>query len=224
MKHILTDIMGTTTPRSVVRALFQDFQENGSFYIDRSGKSGTLDCVNRIREETGIQNNNELIDYVLEQIQKRNLKPEYLDLLGAVNTESYDSGKLQGEFFDDVPVAFEKWNKNGKGIFIYSNRSEEFQSTMFRASIKGDLTPYITGFFDTSEIGSKYSADSYKKIGDIIQASTSDILYLSDLEGELDAADIAGCDVKLVIRQGNMPIENPYRYEKVKSFNEISVF
>jgi len=220
MKKILTDIMGTTSPNSFVKTLMRDFREKGASYIARASPQA-LRILDQIREETGLETGEEIIQYVFGQIDQRNLKPEYLALSGEVNVDGYNSGRIQGDFFSDVPIAFGKWKQNGKEIFVYSNGSEESQIAMFRTATQGDLSKYVSKFFDTAKVGSKYESDSYKKISDEIKTSTAEILFLSDLERELEAADKAECNVKLVIRDGNKPVENPDRYNAVRSLEEI---
>lgn len=220
MKKILTDIMGTTSPNSFVKTLMQDFRENGASYIARASPEA-IRILNQIKEETGLETGEEVIQYVLGQIDQRNLRPEYLALCGEVNVNGYNTGRLRGEFFPDVPTAFKKWKQNRQGIFVYSNGSEESQKAMFKTARQGDLSRYVSGFFDTAQVGSKDKPYSYERISEEIKTSTKDILFLSDLESELEAASKAGCSVILVMREGNKPVENPDRYQKVRSFEEI---
>jgi len=174
---ILTDIIGTTSPNSYVKTLMQDCSKNGALYIARASP-GALRIIDKIKQETGLKTGEEVIAYVLSEIDKRNLKPEFLALCGEVNVDGYKTGRLKGEFFADVPLALQRWKQNGRGIYVYSNGSEESQREMFRTASQGDLTGLIRRFFDTAEVGTKYEADSYKRIADRIQTGTRNILFL----------------------------------------------
>ena len=44
------------------------------------------------------------------------------------------------------------------------------------------------------------------------------MLFLSDVVRELDAAREAGCETRLVMRQGNPPVEDAHGHAAVESF------
>ena len=91
---------------------------------------------------------------------------------------------------------------------------------MYQSSNKGDLTGLINGYFDTNIVGDKSKKDSYLIIADKVQEAPKRILFISDVLPELDAADSAGYNVKLVVRPGNKSVtENDYKI--VTSFTEL---
>src|SRR3989338_2511463 len=220
MQNILSDMMGTTTPNSVLNKLMENFRENGASCISNADNANLDGIMEGIRGATGLQTYDEIIDYVHGQFQVRNFRSEYLALSGFVNVEACRTGRIKGEFYDDVPESFKRWKLNNRCIYIFSNGSEESQRELFRTAQQGDLSVYVSRFFDTEQVGSKKERDSYKRIGEIIQVAPSTIFFLSDLEEELEAADKAGCAVSLVIRPGNKPAEHDNR-RKITSFNEI---
>jgi enolase-phosphatase E1 len=228
MKAVLTDMLGTTTPAGFVKTLIENSHMYGADFIARHAAEprliAILDKVKAEAEKEGVtvRTGEEVMEHVYQQLSHRNLKPEYLALHGMVNVESYQTGNLTGEVFDDVPGSFERWRANGKGIFVYSNGSEESQAEMFRTTSHGDLRPLVDRFFDTEKIGSKYEADSYKKISDEIQAAPKDMLFLSDAVKELDAADQAGCPVYLLDRPGNKP-QGEHKYSVIQTFDKIAL-
>ncbi len=221
MKAILTDVMGTTSPVGFVKTLMKDFSDNALSYVNK-GEKEAIELIERIKEEAKLGTYEETVDYINEQIDQRNLQPHFLSLVGMVNVDGYKKGRLQGEFFDDVIGAFKNWKDNGKGIYVYSNGSEESLIKMFRTAKQGDIGVFVNGSFDTDRIGSKSEPDSYKKIGGKILVDPADMLFLSDVLTELDAANDAGCPVHLVVRPGNKPVE-ANSYKVINNFSEIKL-
>jgi enolase-phosphatase E1 len=76
-------------------------------------------------------------------------------------------------------------------------------------------------FFDTS-VGPKTSADSYRRIAEALGCATNDVLFVSDVVAELDAARTAGCEVLLAVRPGNTP-QPDNSYPVVRTFDEIAL-
>ena len=142
---------------------------------------------------------------------------------GKIWKAGYESGQLVGTVFPDVPQAFRRWTgrDNPARIAIYSSGSIEAQQLIFRHSSAGDLTPYISAWFDT-RTGPKTSSESYRAIADAMSLTPGQILFVSDLPRELDAAGEAGCPVRLSKRVGNAPINSPSHYPAIHSFEEIS--
>ncbi|MEK6961393.1 MAG: acireductone synthase [Nanoarchaeota archaeon] len=219
MKTILSDINGTTSPAAIAKDFMADFLANGEAYLSRA-EPKALAIYESIKRETGLDSPKEVLTFIKAELEKRNFKPDYLSLAGFVNVDGYHNGRLRTEVYPDVPVAFRDWKKNGKGVYTYSNGCGALQEQLFKTSTQGDLTGLIDGYFDSVEIGDKNSPDSYKRISDSIQVAPSDIMFLSDLEKELEAADKAGCQVRQVIRPGNKPVESDL-YKRITSFAQV---
>jgi len=88
-----------------------------------------------------------------------------------------------GDRVSDVAEVFARWSKTAK-VAIYSSGSVEAQKLIFRYSSAGDLTLFITSYFDT-RTGAKTSSDSYRAIAAAMGVATSEILFVSDLLREL---------------------------------------
>ena len=93
------------------------------------------------------------------------------------------------------------WNAAGKDVRIYSSGSVQAQKLFFGHTIDGDLLPHFRGHYDTTT-GPKKEADSYRNIAAEFGLPPSEILFLSDVVTELDAARSAGMQTGLVIRPG----------------------
>lgn len=123
-------------------------------------------------------------------------------LQGKIWNQGYQDGTLRSVVFEDVKPAFERWTEFGKKLYIFSSGSIQAQQLLFRYSEAGDLTPYLSGYFDTTT-GSKREANSYRAITEAIELSPSQILFISDVVAELKAAQQAGMHTLFSIRPGN---------------------
>jgi enolase-phosphatase E1 len=123
---------------------------------------------------------------------------------GKIWKAGFESGELKGTLFEDVPRAFAGWSQNAR-IAIFSSGSILAQEVLFRQSMFGDLTHFITAYFDT-RIGPKTDAASYSAIAAEMQIQPGQVCFLSDAPGELDAARAAGMETRMVCRPGNTKV------------------
>ena len=82
--------------------------------------------------------------------------------------------------YDDVSVAFIKWNRASIRVFTYASGTVLAQQLLMRKTVKGNLRPLIDGYFDVNTIGKKISPESYLKIAEHLNESRQHILFLSD--------------------------------------------
>ena len=75
-------------------------------------------------------------------------------LQGRIWEQGYATGALKGEVYPDVPEAFARWTAAGVRIGIYSSGSVLAQKLLFANSTAGDLSRFISGYFDTA-VGAK---------------------------------------------------------------------
>ena len=64
---------------------------------------------------------------------------------------------------EDRPGKRRDGDERGRRAAIYSSGSRLAQQLLFRHSVAGDLTPYLSGFYDTA-VGPKRDANSYRAI------------------------------------------------------------
>ncbi len=121
------------------------------------------------------------------------------DIQGRIWREGYEAGELKGHVYADTPEALRRWYAAGIGLYIYSSGSVAAQKLIFGNSEAGDLTPYLSGYFDTTT-GPKRDADSYAKIAEALALDPADILFISDVSAETDAAKAAGVQALLIDR------------------------
>lgn len=157
----------------------------------------------------------------IEWLMDRDRKSAGLkDLQGLIWARGYRQGVLKGEVFPDVPAALARWRAASVDVAIYSSGSELAQRLLFAHTPQGDLTSRFCRFFDI-RVGSKLSAESYRRIAHELGRPTSRILFISDVTTELDAANEAGCQVLLCMRPGNRP-QGVHTFPVVTTFEEIT--
>src|SRR5262249_20605248 len=100
---------------------------------------------------------------------------------------------------------------------IYSSGSALAQKLLFGHTTAGDLTSYISRYFDTT-IGHKVDADSYRRIADELQLAPPEIVFISDAITELDAPREAGMKTILALRPGNRSVELTVTHLEATSF------
>ena len=150
----------------------------------------------------------------------RDRKSPGLKLLqGRIWERGYRTGELAGKVFPDVAPALRRWRDAGVTVAIYSSGSELAQRLLFGSTGEGDLTKLLSRFFDTA-VGPKVSPDSYRRIAGDLGERPDEVLFVSDVTAELDAADAAGCQARLCVRPGNHQ-QPPHHHAVVHSFDEL---
>ncbi len=118
--------------------------------------------------------------------------------------DGYRSAAFTAHIYPDAADALRRWHDDGHRMAVYSSGSIAAQRLFFGNSDAGDLTPLFEGFFDT-EIGHKREADSYRRIASRLDTAPADIVFLSDVVEELDAARDSGLRTVLVDRLDDYP-------------------
>jgi enolase-phosphatase E1 len=142
-------------------------------------------------------------------------------LQGKIWEEGYRAGDLRGEVYPDVPSALERWGRQGIDIAIFSSGSVQAQRSLFRSSAAGDLTRFIRANFDTTT-GPKAAPESYARIAAALERSPAEVLFVSDVGAELDAALAAGMQTALCVRTpGSAPSAGAHPV--IHAFDELTV-
>jgi enolase-phosphatase E1 len=122
-------------------------------------------------------------------------------LQGMIWADGYADGTLDGHVYSDTPAALRRWKARGLRTYIYSSGSIAAQKLIFGHSTAGDLTPFLSGYFDTTT-GPKRDAASYARIAEVIGLPPGRILFVSDMAPEVEAARAAGLQALLIDRDG----------------------
>lgn len=207
IKAILTDIEGTTTSVAFVYdTLFPYFLAHLDDLLalqdDPAAQEVVQHCFGQIRKNLPAGSDDTAVIEQLRQWVREDRKETPLKTLqGVLWQKGYEKGEITGHIYDDVPLALKRWHEQGLTLAIYSSGSVAAQKLLFGFSDFGDLTRYISFYFDT-HIGHKREADSYQRISEHMQIPAAEILFLSDIELELDAARAAGMQTLQLVRDG----------------------
>lgn len=203
IKAIVTDIEGTTSSISFVRDVLFPYARAAlpKFIEDNHSKLEVSLYIKRIAEQTQISANdldsiiNTLITWIDHDVKNTNLKA----LQGMIWVDGYLNGTYAAPVYEDAYKQLLQWQQAGIPLYVYSSGSVPAQKLFFKHSQKGDLTVLFSDYFDT-EMGGKRSASSYSAIAEHIKIPAENILFLSDIVEELDAAREAGWQTILIDR------------------------
>ncbi|MBV1836938.1 acireductone synthase [Acetobacter estunensis] len=120
-------------------------------------------------------------------------------LQGLAWAEGYASGELVATLFADVPAALRTWKDAGLTLAVYSSGSAPAQRLIYGHTTDGDLTPLFDAFLDL-EMGGKKESASYRAILTHEGWQATDVLFVSDVVAELDAAREAGLRTCQMVR------------------------
>ena len=198
IRAIVTDIEGTTSSIDFVKdVLFPYAREKlPAFVVTHADRPEVQHWLHEAAREAGLvsASQQEIIDLLIGWIDEDRKATPLKALQGLIWEDGYVSGEFKGHVYAEVRENLQKWKKQGIHLYVYSSGSVAAQKLLFGYSEAGDLTPLFSGYFDT-EIGGKREADSYRRIAAAIGIAPDQILFLSDIVQELDAA--AGAVISL---------------------------
>ena len=193
-KAILLDIEGTTSSISFVAdELFPYARKHLAAFVE-SNPEVSAPILAEIPGDDPVAT---LLQWIDEDRKATPLKT----LQGLIWAKGYADGTLKGHVYSDTPEALRRWRAAGIPVHIYSSGSIAAQKLIFGHSIAGDLLPWLSGHFDTTT-GGKREAASYARIADALGLAPGDILFISDVQAETDAAKAAGLQALLIDRAG----------------------
>lgn len=233
VRGILLDIEGTTTPIAFVHdVLFSYARDHASdFLINNIGSDEVRADVSLLYEDHAMdvvedRNPPELTEeieslaaYIEWLIDKDRKSTGLKSLQGKIWRQGYLDGSLKSQVFEDVSPALERWRAAGLKVSIFSSGSVLAQQLLFAHTNAGDLTRFIDSYFDTNT-GKKGEAESYRRIAAEMSLEPSEIVFISDVVTELEAAEEAGMKTRLSVRQGN-PIQAPTHHQAIDSFDDV---
>ncbi len=217
-RGLLLDIEGTTSAIAYVYDVMFPFARHGlKAYLDQHGDEAALAPVQeQIARDAGAES---LAAFAAGSDPKQAILEEVLRLMdgdikatglkqlqGLIWQAGFESGELRAHVFEDVAPALRAWQDAGRDVRIYSSGSLHAQRLFFGHSEAGNLSACFSGNYDTTT-GPKREASSYTAIAADWGLASGEILFLSDIVAELEAARTAGMATALLLRPGNPPAE-----------------
>jgi len=209
IRVVLTDIEGTTSSISFVHDVLFPYASKHlpdfvrANYQDNPDVSAQLDAV-----AESAKADREDIDALIHTLQawiREDRKDTSLKALqGMVWEQGYQKGELKGHIYPDAAEYLHRWHDRGLRLYVYSSGSTKAQKLIFGFSTEGDFTPFFSDYFDI-RVGAKREPASYQNILDAIGVEASTVLFLSDIEAELEAAETVGMRTAWLVRDGGLP-------------------
>jgi len=232
-RTFLLDIEGTTTPIEFVHeVLFPFARRDVSEFISKHSNDDAVKAdLSSLREENikdvangleppswkrgDLEDVTRYVHWLIDQDRK---STALKSLQGKIWEAGYRSGELKAPVYEDVPRVFARWKKDDTEIAIFSSGSVLAQKLLFAHTTAGDLTSYLSGYFDTTT-GPKADEESYRRISTALGLIPGEIRFVSDVTSELDAAKKAGMQTSLCVRPGRPEPDSPHAV--IRSFDEL---
>jgi enolase-phosphatase E1 len=219
VRAVLTDIEGTTSSLSFVKDVLFPYARQALPRYVPAHESGLCNLTADIAATVGkpTLSAQETVAILLQWMDEDRKVTPLKTLQGMIWKTGYESGALQSHVYEDAVQALRDWHGRGLALYVYSSGSIEAQKLLFAHTPYGDLTPLFRGYFDTTT-GPKLESLSYETIVRSLQLPAGSIVFLSDHEGEIQAAAAAGLQTVLLVRE-TRPASAAY----ARSFDELSI-
>lgn len=191
---VVLDIEGTTTPTHFTHDVLLPQARAGlpALLHNRAGEPEVAAAL------AGVPGPDRLAT-LLSWMDRDEQAPPLKALQGILWRDAYASGAVRGALYPDVAACLRRWVFAGLRLFTYSSIPVEAQRLLFGHSVERNLVPLFTGFLD-GRVGSKREASSYRDIATTLRLPGAEVLFLSSVEAELDAAVAAGLRACQVVR------------------------
>jgi enolase-phosphatase E1 len=209
LRAVVTDIEGTTSSLSFVKDVLFPYARTrlADFVRAHRHEPAVRAELDAVRALVGGTLTDEDVTMQLLRWSDEDRKVAPLKTLqGMIWEEGFRRGDFTGHVYPDAVDALKAWKARGLGLYIYSSGSVHAQKLLFAHTAWGDLTPLFSGYFDTTT-GGKREPESYRKISGLVGWLATEMLFLSDVKEELDAAKAAGFMTWQVVRaaDGTLP-------------------
>ncbi len=225
---ILTDIEGTTSSISFVKEVLFPYARAAlpGFVRDHGHEPQVRQWLDAVATEIAASAcQDEVIVETLQGWIDQDRKHTALKALqGMIWETGYRNGDYSAHLYPEVAAVLRGWHAQGLPLYVYSSGSVPAQKLFFGFSQAGDLNGLFSGNFDT-EVGGKRETASYARIAEAIGIAPGEILFLSDIVEELDAAREAGLQTVLLDRLADYPMprtgESTHGHPRVENFEQI---
>ena len=208
VKAIVTDIEGTTSSIDFVHNVLFPFARKHMRNFLRSNlqRPEVQAEIEAVRVEMNQPDAAlEQVVSTLEQWMAEDRKATPLKALqGMLWKAGYERDEYVSHLYPDAVHGLRRWHAAGLTLAVFSSGSVAAQKLLFTHTEYGDMTPLFSHWFDTN-IGNKREPGAYQHIASALQLPAAEILFLSDIEQELDAAADAGMQTAWLLR--DQPID-----------------
>lgn len=223
IRAIVTDIEGTTSSLSFVKdVLFPYARAHLPAFVQRHGDDlQVMALLEDAKQMMGREvSRDEIVAELQHWIDEDRKATPLKSLQGLLWAEGYARGEFHGHLYEDALHCLRAWHDSGRRLYVFSSGSVQAQKLLFAHTAFGDLTPLFAGYFDT-QVGTKREASSYRVIAKSVGLPPDQILYLSDVVEELEAARAAGFRTTWLVRDGVLPPAGTH--PAVRTFEAIDV-
>jgi enolase-phosphatase E1 len=212
-------IEGTTSSLSFVKDVLFPYARRALPRYVREHESRLRNLTADIAATVGKQSLSaqETVDTLLQWMDEDRKVTPLKTLQGMIWKTGYESGELQSHVYDDAVQALRHWHARGLALYVYSSGSIEAQKLLFAHTPQGDLTPLFRGYFDTTT-GPKLESRSYETVVRSLQLPAQAVVFLSDHEGEIQAAAAADLQTVLLSRE-----QSEAGSSYARNFDELSI-
>jgi enolase-phosphatase E1 len=224
MTMILTDIEGTTSGISFIKDVLFPYARRAlpAFVRARGNEPDVRRWLDQVAaEHGGICSDDVIVETLQGWIDQDRKHTALKALQGMIWADGYRNADFTAPIYPDAAQALHAWHAAGIPLAVYSSGSVPAQKLFFGHSDAGDLTDLFADWFDT-EVGHKREAGSYREIARRLQRDAGDIVFLSDVVEELDAARDAGMRTVLVDRREDYP--DPREDEAARGHTRVTGF
>jgi len=205
IKALLTDIEGTITRISFVKEVLFPYaaKQLPEFIKSNQHQPLVAEQVTAVKEliEQPNADINTVISTLLDWIAADKKMTPLKQLQGLIWQTGYENGDFTGHLYPDAYQFLQTQQQAGQQLYVYSSGSVKAQQLIFQYSDFGDIRPLFSNYFDT-KVGAKQEPSAYKNIIEQLPFAANEVLFLSDVVGELDAAKSAGLRTLHLIRDG----------------------
>jgi enolase-phosphatase E1 len=203
VKAILTDIEGTTSSITFGRDVLFPYaaQHLPMFVRANAHDPAVMAQLHAVAQEIGAAKDDyeAIIAALLQWIAEDRKATPLKALQGMLWEHGYKNQAYSAHVYEDAFQQLSAWHAAGIPLYVYSSGSIQAQKLFFGYSEFGDMTPLFADYFDTTS-GAKQNAAAYQRIAEAIHLSSENILFLSDIAAELDAAKAAGMQTCWLVR------------------------
>jgi enolase-phosphatase E1 len=223
IRAVLLDIEGTTSSISFVKDVLFPYarEQMADFVRSRADDPEVRGLLAEVAAIVGQPlDDGQAVETLIRWIDEDRKLTPLKSLQGLIWEAGYRNGDFHGHVYSEVPGKLHEWVERRLSLYVYSSGSAHAQKLLFRHTEYGDLTPLFSDFFDT-HVGAKQEPGSYRKIAAQIELPPPEILFLSDIGGELDAAREAGLKTCQLLREGAVACPN---HPGARDFAEVKLF